>query len=336
MGNPAVAVEGKDPRVAGAHQAQHFADRSGHDYLTMRGSEKSSNLLGVRSAVADSMELLFWERKYEGVYKTKGKNKTQIRAYSRTLIGKINLKHNVGFMGKELQVAVCHLHNMVANKDAGFRRQNENYWPFLAAQIKKYNVQVLMGDFNMSLFKVVPELRSRGIPAQLVSWYPWMGQTSYLPMSDSCGIFVCVPAMVTPTWTANVFEDHSWKLDQLEENAGPGQKMTSFLPKAQAIEEKLQDTFGAAVADAVSAVADHGWKGKDTANEKGKGKNKGKTKPHYKVGLTMKQKTLNTDTWLCQEKTLKGSHFLLAAFTNNSGRRSEERYIARSSRNRKW
>ena len=132
--------------------------------------------------------------------------------------------------------------------------------------------------------------------------------------------------MVTPTWHTDVFQYHSWDLDYLEENAGPGQTMNTLLPKTQDITDKLHDTFGAAVADAVSAVAD----------EKGKGKNKGKAKPHYKAGLTMKQKTLNTATWLCQEKNIKGSHFPLAAFTNNTGRRSEERYIARSSRNRKW
>ena len=329
IGNPAVAVEGKDPRVAGAHQVQYFEERAGHDYLTMRGNEESSNLLGVRSAVADSMELLFWLRKYEGDYKTKGKNKTKYRAYSRTLIGQINLKNNVGFMGKEIRVAVCHLHIMVANKDAGFRRQNDQYWPFLAAQINKFNVQVLMGDFNVSLFKVVPELRSRGIPAQMASWFPWMGKTDEWPMADTCGISMCVPAAVTPTYTTNVFHDHMWKLDYLEENAGPGQNMKSFLPKAQDITEKLQDTFGAAVADEVSAVADRGEKGK------GKGKNKGHTQPSYRVCLTVKQKTLNIDTWLCKNQNLKGSHFPLAAFTNNTGRRSEERYIARSNR-RKW
>ena len=145
-------MEGKDPRVRGAQQAKRFGDRDDHDYLTLRGTEESSNLLGVRSAVADSMELLFWLRKHEGDYKTKSKNKIKNRAYSRTLIGQISLKNNVGFMGKEMRVAVCHLHNMVANKDAGFRRQNDQYWPFLAAKIKEFKVQVLMGDFNMSLF----------------------------------------------------------------------------------------------------------------------------------------------------------------------------------------
>ena len=78
MGNPAVAVEGKDPRVAGDHQAKRFGDRACHDYLTLRGTEESSNLLGVRSAVADSMELLFWLRKYESDYKTKSNNKIKI------------------------------------------------------------------------------------------------------------------------------------------------------------------------------------------------------------------------------------------------------------------
>ena len=99
----------------------------------------------------------------------------------------------------------------------------------------------------------------------------------------------------------------------------------------------MHDTFGAAVADEVSAVADHGGKGKNDngkANDKGKRKNKGRAQPSTRVGLTVRQKPLDIETWLCQARNLKGSHFPLAAFTNNTGRRSEERFLARSARGR--
>ena len=45
-----------------------------------------------------------------------------------------------------------------------------------------------MGDFNMSLFRVIPELRSRGAVIDLGAWYPWKSLEGE-PMSDSCGIF---------------------------------------------------------------------------------------------------------------------------------------------------
>ena len=104
-----------------------------------------------------------------------------MKAYTRTLLAKIMLKQSVGYMGKELRVVVVHFHFQVANKNKGFRRNNDEFWPWLADKLKQHNIQVLMGDFNMSLFKVVPELhgtsayiggecRQRGVQVQLSKW----------------------------------------------------------------------------------------------------------------------------------------------------------------------
>ena len=133
-----------------------------------------------------------------------------------------------------------------------------------------------------------------------------------------------------PRLTDNIFDDGWWELDELEENGGPGQSLATYLPKAQDIREKVQESFPAAVAaiakgqgkDDPSAVADKG---------KGKGKGKGK---NLRSGLTFREKRLAIDVWMFQGKNHKGSHFPLAAFTNNVGRRSEERYVARASRGR--
>ena len=35
-----------------------------------------------------------------------------------------------------------------------------------------------MGDFNMSFFRVIPELRSRGATIDLAAWYPWKKSAS--------------------------------------------------------------------------------------------------------------------------------------------------------------
>ena len=56
-----------------------------------------------------------------------------------------------------------------------------------------------MGDFNMSVFRVVPELRERGVTIDLGAWYPWKSLGGE-PMSDSCGIFfVNLPGVYTLT-----------------------------------------------------------------------------------------------------------------------------------------
>ena len=111
---------------------------------------------------------------------------------------------------------------------------------------------------------------------------------------------------------------------------GPGQTVYTYLPKAEAIEIKFETTFDPldpAVAGTDDAVA---AKGKD----KGKGKTKSKTKPNQRVGLSVREKRLDVNTWLYQGESHNGAHFPLAAFTNNVGRRSEERYVVRRARGR--
>ena len=50
----------------------------------------------------------------------------------------------------------------------------------------------MMGDFNMSLFLVIPELRARlaahGKTNDLAAWFPWK-MPNGTPCSDSCAIF---------------------------------------------------------------------------------------------------------------------------------------------------
>ena len=96
------------PAVAGGLTlATNLESRNGHEYLTLRGNEEVSVLVGVRSAVADGIETLLWHRKEEGEYRARKGSK--FRAYTRTLIANSSLKHHVGFVCKELRVAVCHL-----------------------------------------------------------------------------------------------------------------------------------------------------------------------------------------------------------------------------------
>ena len=107
------------------------------------------------------------------------------------MIAKVTLPSSVGFIGKEHNVMVVHMHNELANNVLGPQKLNK-FWEWNWAKIEAYEVQVLMGDFNMSLFRVIPELRSRGAVIDLAAWYPWKSLKGE-HMSDSCGIFFVGP-----------------------------------------------------------------------------------------------------------------------------------------------
>ena len=158
----------EEPAVAGDPNEQWALQRrSGFEYLTIRGEEDKSNLLAVRKNMAEEITLLEWERRSEGEYRV-GTGKTG-HAYSRYLTCEIKFRSNVGFFGTSMVVSVIHLHNKVANHDKGFRKQQIRFWPDLVKKLTKFGVDVLMGDFNMSLFKIVPEVRSRGLRIELTA-----------------------------------------------------------------------------------------------------------------------------------------------------------------------
>ena len=146
-------------------------------------------------------------------------------------------------------------------------------------------------------------------------------------MADSCGIFVCVPCNVAPKMGMNIFDDGWWTLDEHERNGGPGQTLFTYLPKADDIESKVKVSLEPAVA---GGEAEETAKGKDKGKDKGKGKGKGK--PNQRMGLSVREKRLDADTWRYRGKQHNGAHFPLAAFTANVGRRSEERYVQRNKR----
>ena len=103
------------------------------------------------------------------------------------MTARVTTWNNVGFLGKEHQIMVVHMNSQLANSIFGTEKLTE-YWDWLWDKIERFRVQVLMGDFNMSLFTVIPELRSRGAVIDLGAWYPWKSLEGE-PMSDSCGIF---------------------------------------------------------------------------------------------------------------------------------------------------
>ena len=159
----------REPAVAGDPAAPEGSldQRDGYAYLTLRGCEGTSILLGVRNEVATQISLVDWERRREGTYKRRSGG-SRAEAYSRSLIAQVNLDINVGFLGNSHVAQVIHMHNHLANNK--WPSKLTAFWGWLHDKVTKYKVQVLMGDFNMSLFKVIPELRSRGVQIDLGAW----------------------------------------------------------------------------------------------------------------------------------------------------------------------
>ena len=164
--------------------ADELAGRSGIQYITIRGREECSILVAARANLARNLECIHWERRHEGDFT--GRTKTTSAAYSRCMICRVALDTSVGRFGHHIVVMVVHMHNVLAKGKWMSRLRDFGGW--LWYNIKHSRVDVLMGDFNMSFFNVVPELRSRGAVVDLAAWYPWKSAAGE-PCADSCGIW---------------------------------------------------------------------------------------------------------------------------------------------------
>ena len=303
-------------------ETETFENRKAYEFHTLRGEEPVSCLLGCRTTCCSGLEKLHWHRKFEGTYKSK--TKKDMKAYTRLLVAKVFLKTNVGGIGRELRVAVCHLHFQVANNNKGFKTKHKEFWPLLAKEMKYHEVQVLMGDFNMSLFKVVPELRSHGIQATLISWFPWRTAESGEVMADSCGIFSLTHAdEIAPSVQPNILaEDMVVTLPPILKNAGPGQPLAVYLPKDLDLSKKIYDSL-----EPLPIKIEEEDETQSAA-----------VAETEKIPLKWKGKPLAVEIWRHKGQHYKGSHFPLALFTDNQSRRSEQAYCRRSdkSKNKRW
>ncbi len=187
-----------------------------------------------------------------------------------------------------------------------------------------------MGDFNMAVLRVAPELRSCGHILDTIAWYPWRDERGN-PMLDSCAIFM-LNKRVEVKLRAGLESLHDndedgigWrrgggnKYDTFLAEGGPGMRLESYLPKDVCFREKLRPTLTPSkTREELTAAVAAGSAGADRSG----GRN------HLKVV----EKRLDINLYRYQGRQHGGSHFPLCAFTNNVGRRSEERYIARAAK----
>ena len=84
-----------------------------------------------------------------------------------------------------------HLHFSSAKGEAkNWAAEWATWWNKVAEYIVRFKVRVLTGDFNMGLARVVPELRARGIPANMVASYMFRSPPADMVKVDSTAMFV--------------------------------------------------------------------------------------------------------------------------------------------------
>ena len=265
---------------------------------------------------------------------------------------------------------VVHMHNELANLVLGPQRL-EKFWNWLSKKIETFNVQVLMGDFNMSLFRVIPELRSRGVQIDLGAWYPWKSLEGE-PMTDSCGIFfVNLPGVYTLSKNLDHLHDRdATGILARGEPVVSGEPCISRKDFGDGGEEAAADDSAAAEtgedSDESKDDAPKPFGGFDRIEENaGPGmrlgmylpKNANLTekfsasltptplaavaapnKDRKNDGIKFKEKRLSAKIWRCEGVHQLGSHFPICVFTNNVGRRSPQKLEERRQKQmqRQW
>jgi len=176
---------------------QHRRDKQ---WITMKGQEKSgSPLLAVDDRSGGRLELVWWEKKVEGT--TKG-----IKRYSRVLICKVLLEKTVVGLGSSFNVMVLHVHNMLAHEQGEGKRNK--YFKWFDAMLEKYDVKVVLGDFNMMMFSTLSRCRSGGMTIDTAAYYTFKLTPNGAPAADSCaGFFVNCPGSYTLLHGLSAFND---------------------------------------------------------------------------------------------------------------------------------
>ena len=86
------------------------------------------------------------------------------------MVGNVILDQSIGHFGQEIRIMVVHMHNVLANDK--WPKRLIGFWDWCHGICVEHQVDVLMGDFNMTFFRAIPELRSRGATIDLAAWYP--------------------------------------------------------------------------------------------------------------------------------------------------------------------
>ena len=178
-------------------------------------------------------------------YREGGRTK---EANSRMLTCRIGFKQNIGHLGKE--IVATGVHGNCRTMRHLWPQALEAFWDRLARRINLYGVQILVGDFNMSLTQVCTKLRSRGILCDCIAWYPWMHQTERKSDQalgfDSCCIFyIGGTVQARLVWNIERIGElaavadvmvHNEALDKFSRDSHPGQHWSHYKTQSKKVQ----------------------------------------------------------------------------------------------------
>jgi len=165
----------KIPNSVGKHAAvAELFKRPEYAWKVAKTDGPRATLIGVKveNIVENGLSVLYSKVRHDGIFR---QNRRSQDALTHLLIVEPIMKKSTGHLGKRPVSMGVHFHSKTAALGAGLRESHRNFWTELAQLINAYDVKILGGHWNKSLFKVVPELRSRGILIETVAWYPWCG-----------------------------------------------------------------------------------------------------------------------------------------------------------------
>ena len=329
----------QEPAVAGNSDGVGLDKRSTFEWWVQRSQEDKGVLIAGRKDNTTSVELLDFLLHDDHQYKQR---RTTRMARSRLLTCKVCFKQNVGHLGKEIVVSAAHGHYLTMKSE--WPQVWEKWWNEVARRMLEHGTQILAGDFNVSLTRVVEALRSRGIVADCIAWYPWRHVTRSLhdqPLGfDSCGIFyIGGRVKVTLDWgfdrisqlsavAADLEKISPDDLDVYEGPNCPGQPWHCYrigrVTKEKEDDKVLNERLVALLTPSTTTPE---------LNEMPWSHRHGKRFCPY---LRWKQKKMHKHEWLVMDEVHPGAHFPLCAFTQNESARSEAGEKQRQDRKQMW
>ena len=149
---------------------------------------------------------------------------------------------------------------MTSWQDHGFSVAHQAFWNDLACALVNDNVDILCGDFNMALWRVIPELTARGLRVSLLAFYLWActhgggasiaeGHDENDPECttatchdevrfDSCGVFaLAYCAGIDRAYGQEDLQDPA-RLDRFP--TGQGYPVRSYLGQQASVDESLR------------------------------------------------------------------------------------------------
>ena len=161
------------PRVAEKPGACGLSGRPSFEHWVVRGNEEEAAvLIAARKDNCTHVHLLDYDLNHDCDYPEKGTVKP---AFTRMLSCTVGFKQNVGHLGKS--VNCMGVHGNCRTMKIMWRGIYDEFWDRLVAKIRKFDIDIMAGDFNMALTRVIPELRSRGLICDCIAWYPWVHRT---------------------------------------------------------------------------------------------------------------------------------------------------------------